>query len=241
MREGDWTLPDLLACVIARLLVDGETVFFGLASPLAMVAALLARATHAPRLTVLNIPGAMGEHLARLPRSTVDGVLTAGGASLFSLAEVFDLSARGRLDTVLLSGVQIDRRGQINSSVIGPAEHPTVALPGGAGAALLLPTARRTILWRSKHDRRTFVAHLEFTTASGPTSHVVTPLGVFERQNDRLALASRHPGVDFATLQAQTGWPLADAPLTPPPTPAELRTLQAIDPEQVRAAEFQPE
>ena len=181
-RGAPYSPADLMACVIARLLRDGETVFFGLASPLAMLGVLLAKETHAPGLTILNIPGGMGDAVARLPRSTVDASLTGGSRYLFTLAEVFDLSARGRLDTVLLSGVQIDHEGRINMSLIGDRAEPRVALPGGAGSALLLPTAGRTILWRSKHDARTFVERLEYVTAAGPTSHVVTPLCLFERR-----------------------------------------------------------
>jgi glutaconate CoA-transferase subunit B len=229
---------DLMACVIARLLRDGETVFFGLASPLAMLGVLLAKETHAPGLTVLNIPGGMGDAVARLPRSTVDASLTGGSRSLFTLAEVFDLSARGRLDTVLLSGVQIDHQGRINMSVIGDRAQPRVALPGGAGSALLLPTAGRTILWRSKHDARTFVERLDYVTAAGATSHVVTPLCLFERRASVLEVASIHPGVALETLQQATGWPVGAAPETPPPTAHELATLARLDPENVRAAEF---
>jgi len=233
-----YTTADLMACAIARLLRDGETVFFGLASPLPMLGVLLARQTHAPRLTALNIPGGMGDAVARLPRSTVDAVLAEGSRYLFTLAEVFDLSARGRLDTALLSGVQIDRQGRINMSVIGDPARPRVALPGGAGAALLLPTAGRTILWRSKHDRRTFVERLDYVTAAGRTSHVVTPLCLFERRAGRLEVASIHPGVSVEALQEATCWPVAAAPETPPPTPEELATLARLDPDNVRAAEL---
>jgi glutaconate CoA-transferase, subunit B len=233
-----YAVADLMACVIARLLRDGETVFFGLASPLAMLGVLLAKHTHAPNATILNIPGGMGDAVARLPRSTVDASLTGGSRYLFSLAEVFDLSARGRLDTVLLSGVQIDRQGRINMSVIGAADQPRVALPGGAGSALLLPTAGRTLLWRSKHDARTFVERLDYVTAAGATSHVVTPLCLFERRADLLEVASIHPGVALEALQQATGWPVAAAPETPSPTPTELALLARLDPENVRAAEF---
>ena len=236
MSAAPYSPADLMACVIARLLRDRETVFFGLASPLAMVGVLLAKHTHAPRLTVLNIPGSMGDAVERLPRSTVDGTLTAGGRYLFTLADVFDLSARGRLDTVLLSGAQIDRQGRINLSVIGDPARPRVALPGGAGSALLLPTAGRTILWRSKHDVRTFVERLDFITAAGHTSHVVTPLCLFERREGVLEVASRHPGVALDDLQHATGWPLPSTPLppeTPPPTPEELAALRHLDPEQI--------
>lgn len=235
-------VADLMAVTLARLLRDGETVFFGLASPLVMVATLFARATHAPNLAFLSIPGSVDAALEALPRSTVDGLLLKGSRGIFPLAEIFDLSARGRLDAVFLSGVQIDARGSINMSAIGSHEAPKVRLPGGAGSALLLPTARRAILWRTRHDPRTFVEKLDFTTASGNTRHVVTPLCLFERGGDgRLQVASIHPGVSPEELCRQTGFAIhagPETPVTPAPGAADLELLQRIDPGNVRAAEF---
>ena len=138
---------------MARLLHSGETVFHGVASPLPMVATLLAKHLYAPDLTYLNITGAVDSQPERLPVSTVDPALLHGTRALVTLADLFDLSARGRLDVAFLSGVQIDAEGRINLSAIGSYEHPTVRLPGGAGSAMLMPTARRVILWRTKHDR----------------------------------------------------------------------------------------
>lgn len=234
--------PDVMACAISRLLRDRETVFFGLASPLVMVATLLARATHAPSLTFLSIPGSVDAVLDDLPRSTVDSALLKGSKAIFPLADIFDLSARGRLDTAFLSGVQIDRQGRINMSAIGPHEKPKVRLPGGAGSALLLPTVRRAILWRTRHDARTFVEKLDFVTAAGNVEWVVTPLCLFRRQPDgHLDVASIHPGVTPEQLTAATGFPITvgpETPVTPPPTAAELELLARIDPENVRAAEF---
>lgn len=233
---------DLMACALSRLLRDGETVFFGLASPLVMVSTLLAKASHAPRLTFLSIPGSVNPTLESLPRSTVDSTLLRGSKAIFTLPDIFDLSARGRLDTVFLSGVQIDGSGSINMSAIGDPQKPKVRLPGGAGSALLLSTARRTILWRTRHDARTFVEKLDFCTATGNTQHVVTPLCLFSRGADgRLAVASIHRGIAPDEVKARTGFALevsSDTPTTPEPTAAELAMLDRIDPEKVRASEF---
>src|SRR5947209_2506768 len=171
----------MMAVALSRLLRDGETVFHGVASPLPMVAILLARATHAPNLLYLNITGSVDPTPAHLPRSTVDPELLRGTRSLITLADAFDLSARGDLDTVFLSGVQIDVRGAINMSAIGDPAHPKVRLPGGAGSAFLMSTAKRILLWRTRHDRRTFVEELSFVTGSGAVDRVVTPLCVFQR------------------------------------------------------------
>jgi glutaconate CoA-transferase subunit B len=236
------TTPDLMACVISRLLKDRETVFFGLASPLVMVGTLLAKATHAPNLTFLSIPGSVDAVLEELPRSTVDSVLLRGTQALFTLADVFDLSARGRLGTAFLSGVQIDRQGRINMSAIGPHERPKVRLPGGAGSALLMPTANRTILWRTRHDARTFVEKLDFVTAAGNSQWVVTPLCLFGRQPEGdLDVASIHPGITPDQLRAATGFPITvgpETPVTPLPSAEELAVLERLDPDGVRSAEF---
>lgn len=231
----------MMAVAMARLLRDGETVFHGVASPLPMVATLLAQRLHAPNLVYLNIAGSIDPRPSQLPVSTVDPRLLRGTRAMVTLTDLFDLAARGRLDTVFLSGVQIDGQGRINMSVIGEFARPRVRLPGGAGSAALMPVAGRTILWRTKHDPRTFVAQLDFVTAAGNVDRVVTPLCVFGRRDGRLAVESIHPGVTPDELRAATGFPLAvapDTPVTPPPTERDLRLLAAVDPEGVSFTEF---
>jgi glutaconate CoA-transferase, subunit B len=232
----------MMAVAMARLLHSGQTVFHGVASPLPMVATLLARRLHAPELTYLNITGAVDAQPTSLPVSTVDPALLAGTRSLVTLADLFDLSARGRLDVAFLSGVQIDGQGRINMSAIGDWERPTVRLPGGAGSAVLMPTARRVILWRTRHDRRTFVERLDFVTAAGNVDRVVTPLGVFVRRGEWLEVESLHPGVTPETFREATGFAVevgAETPTTPPPTVDELAALRMVDPEGIRSSEFQ--
>lgn len=238
--------PDVMMPIaLARLLRDGETVFHGVASPLPMVAILLARTLHAPNLVYLNITGSIDPVPERLPRSTVDPLLLNATRGRVTLTDLFDLSARGRLDTAFLSGVQIDGFGRINMSVIpgpgGDVHKPRVRLPGGAGSACIMPTARRTLLWRTRHDRRTFVEKLDFVTAAGNVAAVVTPLCVFHRKEGKLVVESIHTGVDPATLREQTGFAVAvdaQTPVTPPPTEAELAALETIDPQRVRLVEF---
>jgi glutaconate CoA-transferase subunit B len=233
---------DMMAVAMARLLHSGQTVFHGVASPLPMVATLLAKRLHAPDLTYLNITGAVDGQPDSLPVSTVDPALLTGTRSLVTLADLFDLSARGRLDVAFLSGVQIDGQGRINMSAIGDWERPTVRLPGGAGSAVLMPTARRVILWRTRHDRRTFVERLDFVTAAGNVDRVVTPLGVFVRRGEWLEVESLHPDVTPETFREATGFAVevgAETPTTPPPTVDELAALRMVDPEGIRSSEFQ--
>jgi glutaconate CoA-transferase subunit B len=230
-----------MAVALARLLRTSENVFFGVASPLPMVAALLARRLYAPDLVILTIPGGVSPTPTTLPLSTVDPGLLDGSGALVTLADIFDLSARGRLDTACLSGVQIDRFGRINLSAIGDPRRPKVRLPGGAGSAALLPTARRAILWRTRHDPRTFVPELSFVTAAGNVDRVVTPRCVFKRVDGTLTVESIHPGSSADEVRAQTGFLVEvgpETPITPPPTPDERAALQAIDPAGIVAAEL---
>jgi glutaconate CoA-transferase subunit B len=232
---------EIMTVSLARLLRDGETVFHGVASPLPMVAILMAQRLQAPNLVYLNITGSTDPSPERLPVSTVDPRLLKGTRSLVTLTDLFDLAARGRLDTAFLSGVQIDAQGRINMSVIGDFTRPKVRLPGGAGSAALMPSARRTILWRAKHDPRVFVPKLDFVTATGNVDRVVTPLCTFRRRDGRLVVESIHPGVSPEQLIAATGFEIdvdESTLITPEPTDAELAALAAVDPDGVTYSEF---
>ncbi len=232
-------VADLMAACLARCLRDGERAFHGVASPLPMVAILLAKRTHAPNLVYLNTGGSVDPQPTRLPVSTSDPALFERTPALFELIDVFDLAARGGLDVVFHSGIQIDRRGRINLSALGDDyRRPKVRLPGGAGSAHLMPLAKRVVLWRTRHDRQTFVESVSFVTAQGNVDRVVTPLCVFKRVDGLLELESIHSGVTFEQVQEATGWPLNPAPETPLPSELELDALYAVDPERVRDVEF---
>jgi glutaconate CoA-transferase subunit B len=232
---------EIMTVALARLLTNGETVFHGVASPLPMTAILLAKRLHAPDLIYLNITGSADPTPSHLPVSTVDPALLEGARSLVNLTDLFDLAARGRLDTAFLSGVQIDGAGRINMSVIGDFALPKVRLPGGAGSAALMPRAKRTLMWRTKHDPRVFVEKLDFVTAAGNVDRVVTPLCLFRRIDGLLTVESIHPGVTSERVKAATGFPLnvdADTPTTPPATDEERAALAEIDPKGVALSEF---
>lgn len=241
VSDRETLTPDTMMVVaMARLLRDGESVFHGVASPLPMIAILLAQRLHAPNLVYVNISGGVNPHPESLPETTVDPLLTHGSHVILQLADIFDMSARGDLDTAFLGGVQIDGRGRINMSVIGPYEHPKVRLPGGAGSAAILPTAKRTLLWRTKHDPRTFVEKLSFVTASGNVDRVITPLCVFVKRDGRLHIESIHPYTSAEEVRQQTGFAVEtkDVPFTPAPTAQELEALRMVDPQRVRLIEF---
>lgn len=232
---------DRMAVFLARQIRDGELVFHGVASALPMTAVGIARRLHAPNLIYLNIPGGVDARPARLPGSTVGVQLLEGARAHFNLTEIFDLSARGALDLAFLGGAQIDGRGDINLSYIGDPKRPKVRLPGGAGSACILPTAKRTVLWRTAHDPRSFPERCAWVTASGKVDRVITPLCIFRKEEGRLRIESRHAGVAPETVREATGFdpgPCEEVFETPEPTPEEAAALQAADPEGVRFLEF---
>lgn len=235
-----WRPIDLLVIAMARLLRNGEVVFHGVNSILPMVAVALARRHHAPGLIALTIAGGVDPEPRSLPRSTTDPELAHGSAALLGNEELYDLCMRGGIDAVFLGAAQVDGFGRSNVSRIGPADRPKVRLPGGGGAAVMMPTARRVIVSRAEHSCRSFVDRLDAVTAAGNVDRVVTPLCVFRRIDGRLQVESIHPTSSAEEVVARTGFALdrrAPWPLTPAPTDAELAALAAVDPERVRDLE----
>ena len=104
----------------------------------------------------------------------------------------------------------------------------------------LIPTARRAIIWRTKHDKRTFTGKVDFVTARGNVSDIVTPLCVFTMHEGELILKSVHPTSSIEEVAANTGFPIRYFSIeqTPPPTSEELRALREIDPMDYRSIEF---
>ncbi len=232
---------DIMVCAMAHMIKDGEKVFHGVSSHMPMIATLLAKAMHAPSAVHLNIPGGVDPKEPKLASFTSAGSELCNMApASFPLMEVFDLSMRGGLDVAFLSGVQFDNVGTVNASVIGNYHEPKVRLPGGAGSAVLIPTAKRAIIWRTKHDKRTFVQNVDFITARGNVSAIVTPLCVFTMYYGELILESIHPTSSIEEVAANTGFEIKYLELkaTPAPTEEELKFLEKIDPQDLRNIEF---
>jgi glutaconate CoA-transferase subunit B len=238
----DYGSPEIMAVAMARLLRDGEVVFNGVGSVLPMLAIEVARRVHAPGLVYLNIGGGIDARPESLPFSSTDPALLTGTPGIVDQVEFYQLVMRGGVDVMFMGAVQIDPAGRTNSSVIGDLDQPRVRLPGGGGAAVILPTARRVVLWRTKHDRRSFVEKLDFVTASGNVDRVVTPLCVMRRIHGRLEVESLHPGVAAEAVSENTGFPIRippGCPETPPPSAEELSAIHAFDPKNHRALDFQ--
>ncbi|MDA1001057.1 MAG: hypothetical protein O2807_11165, partial [bacterium] len=218
-----------------------EKVFHGVNSPLPMVAIFLAKKMHAPDCVLVEVAGSVDPRPRTLPFSTNDPELCHGAAAIFSNADTYDLFARGGIDLLFLGGAQIDKAGRANMSYIGNPAAPKVRLPGGGGGAVIMPQAGRTIIWRAAHDTRIFVPHVDFVTQSGNLSRVITPLAVFTRKESGLELESVHAGHTAEEVAGRTGFLLdmsGPVPETPPPTAAEMRALETVDPHRVRDSEF---
>ncbi len=233
----EFSKADMMIVTMARLLRDAENAFMGVASNLPFFAIWLGRRLYNPNLIWLNIPGRINPSPNLAPRTTVHSQLYKGRASI-TLAEIFDMSARGELDVAFLSGVQIDRHGNFNLSHISEGERIKAQFTGGAGSALIYPNTNRVILWRTRHDRRTFIDKCPIVTASGNVYRVVTPLAVFRKENGSLVLDTIHPYSSYEEVRENTGFPVSPAPFTPPPTEEELNLVREFDPERVREIEF---
>ncbi|TMQ02786.1 MAG: glutaconate CoA-transferase, partial [Deltaproteobacteria bacterium] len=122
---------------MATEIADGAVVATGVASPLAVLAIALARATHAPRLTYLACVGSLNPAVSRLYGSSEDLAYLAGRSAEISIPDLFDHARRGRIDTVFFGAVEVDGAGRTNLSATGSLARPTVKFPGVAGACSL--------------------------------------------------------------------------------------------------------
>lgn len=235
-------VADLMAVAIARRLRNEDKVFHGVASPLPMVSILLAKKLYVSELTYLNITGGVNVLPAKLSKSTDGPELTDQTEGKFDLSDIFDLGARGGLDVAFLSGVQIDGKGRLNSSVIGEYDSPKVKLPGGAGSAVLVPNVKRAFIWRTKHDQRSMVETVDFVTTQGNVYKVFTPLCIFGKDSEGLYLDKLLGATSYEDVKKMTGFEIRLLEDTIEsehlPTKEEMEMLQEVDPEGIRYIEF---
>jgi glutaconate CoA-transferase subunit B len=224
-----WTADEMMAVEASRRLTDGS-VFVGIGLP--SLAANLARRTHAPGCVLVYESGTIGAKPAELPLSIGDGELAETADAVVSVPEMFAYWLQGgRIDIGFLGAAQIDRHGNLNSTVIGSYDSPTVRLPGGGGAPEIA-TSVRDVFVMLRQTTRTFVERLDFTTSVGDRVRVVvTDLGTLEPRDGELTLVATHPGVSAAETRAATGWSLRvadDLRETDPPTTGELAALRSL-------------
>jgi glutaconate CoA-transferase subunit B len=253
MTTQGYTPAELLAVMGSRQLVDDTSVFAGVGVPL--LAAVLAQRRHAPRLTMVIEGGIIGPRIepGRLPISTNEMRAARRATMLPGITDTFLFAQRGFLDFGFIGGAQIDRHGNLNTSVIGSDYwKPKVRLPGTGGANDIISLCREVIVLTA-HEPRRFVETVDFITSPGylaggnsrqdagllfgRVSRVVTTLGIFgfEPETRRLRLEALHPGATTAMVAEQTGFEvlMPESPdATEPPTGEELAELRAIDPDR---------
>ena len=235
----NWTPFSYIVVNLARQIRANEIAFSGVNSTLPMLACLLAKRAYDFHYTWLNVAGGVEPVPRKIPHSSSDPAIVHGSPAIFPNEDFYDLCARGGLDLVYLGCAQVDGQGRTNVSVIGDWASPKVRLPGGGGAAVMMPTAKRVATWRTEHSTRSLVEKLDFVTAAGNLQTVVTPIAVFQKKDGRLALESWNPQVERDEVAKRTGFRFdADAAKpTPSMTERERAALASLDPSGEFAAE----
>ncbi|QBI22074.1 CoA-transferase subunit beta [Egibacter rhizosphaerae] len=249
----------MMTVAASRALANDTACFVGIGLP--SKASNLARRTHAPGLVLIYESGTIGAKPATLPLSIGDGILAETADSVVSVPEIFNYWLQpGRIDIGFLGAAQLDRFGNINTTVIGDYDDPKVRLPGAGGAPEIAASCGEVIVV-VRQTARSFVPELDFVTSlgygrgagdrerlgvrgRGPTM-VITDHGVLEPDpgTRELTLTRVHPGVTAEEARAATGWELAvadDLDTSPEPTATELEVLRALEAATAEAVESTP-
>ena len=243
-----YTSDEMMTVTAARALRDRMTCFVGIGRP--SEAANLARNTHAPDLVLIYESGTIGARPGTVPLSIGDGILAETADSVVSVPEIFNYWLQpGRIDIGFLGAAQLDKYGNINTTVIGRSySEPRVRLPGAGGAPEIAAACKQVIVV-VRQSRRTFAERVDFVTSvgfgdgagsrqrlgltGGGPRLVITDLGLLrpDPESGELTLAGIYPGVSVPDVQEKTGWDLAVSPdlaEIPPPTEAELIALREL-------------
>lgn len=242
-----WTPADIMTIAAARALSNQDVCFVGIGAPSA--ACNLARLTHAPDIVLIYESGTIGVRPYFLPLSIGDGELCDTALTTVSVPEMFAYWLQGgRITVGFVGGAQIDRHANINTTVIGPYEHPKVRLPGGGGAPEICAHCSQIFITMSM-SRRTFVERLPFRTSfgfgeggghrerlglksAGPTK-VITDLCVLEpdEATKELTVTTLHPGITREQVSDACSWSVkfaSDLKMTPEPSERELSVLREL-------------
>ncbi|MGH3450770.1 MAG: CoA-transferase subunit beta [Haloechinothrix sp.] len=246
--ELTYTSDEMMSIAAARALTGDKRCFVGIGLP--STAANLARRTHAPDLVLVYESGTLGSKPSRLPASIGDGILAETADAVISVPEVFNYWLQpGRIDVGFLGAAQLDKFGNINTTVIGgDYARPKVRLPGAGGAPEIAASCLEVFVV-VRQGKRSFVDRVDFITSfghgrgkgdrerlglpgAGPTL-VITDLGMFrpDPETRELVLTELHPGVTVEQVREATGWELKVSPDlggTPAPTADELAELRAL-------------
>jgi glutaconate CoA-transferase subunit B len=249
-----YTASEMITIAAARALTNDDVCFVGIGLPSA--ACNLARLTHAPRIKLVYESGTIETRPTVLPLSIGDGELCETALSTVSVPEMFQYWLQGgRITLGFLGGAQVDRFGNLNTTVIGDYARPQVRLPGSGGASEIATCCGRTYIVM-RHGVRRFVEKLDFVSSlgHGPTGRERAALGVRtvgpvllvsdlcimrpRPDTHEFRVVSLHPGITRERVRTETGWAVQfadDVAETPPPTEAELATLRDLHERSARA------
>ncbi len=247
MADLGYTTNEMMAVAAARMLDNGTVCFVGIGLP--SQAANLARLTHAPEVVLIYESGPIGAKPDVLPLSIGDGILAESADTVVPTHEIFRYWLQGgHIDVGFLGAAQIDRFGNINTTVIGDYEQPKVRLPGAGGAPEIADQAAEVYVVM-RQGARSFVSEIDFLTTAGyldggeareklgisgkgPTK-IITDLCILEPEpgTRELVVTSIHPGITRGKIVDATGWDIRfanDVTETEPPSESELATLRDL-------------
>jgi len=244
------TTADLMVAVLAREVRDDDVVGVGLGTPLALCAALVARATRAPGAEVL-VAGAVSPDADLLTCMRGAPALAGRTAGFVPHLDTMDMAERQAMTLQFLRPAQVDREGSINTSSIRSPGAPRLRFPGGLAMADVPRLMPRVVLYHTDHRPRGLVERVDVVTGRGGPSErggvrsqgptvLITDLCVIAFGGEGPRLESVHPGVDPERVQAATGFALRAGrrvPRTEPPADDELDAMQRIDPHALRGVE----
>ena len=244
-----YNTTELMACVASRALEDRKSIFVGTGLPI--IATMLAQKLHAPDLLVVFEAGGIGPKLPTIPISVGDSRTFYKGVMAASMDYTMAMAQLGLVDYGFLGAAQIDKYGNLNTTVIGDHDNPKVRLPGSGGANDLGSLCHRTITLM-RHDKIRFVEKLDYLTTpgylTGPGARrkvglpadtgpyrVISQLGImgFDEETKEMKLLQVHPGITIDDVIENTGFEMliGDVVETEDPTEEELRILrEEIDP-----------
>jgi len=241
----EYNMIEMMICAAARQLEDGKTVAVGTGAPCA--AAMLAQKAHSPNLTVFFEAGGVAPHMPQMPISVGDSRTFFRAIMAAGMGEMMTTCSRGLVDYAFLGGAEIDKYGNINSTVVGDFYKPKVRFPGSGGANDFASLCWRTMIM-TVHNKSRFVEKVGFLTSpgylTGPGAReaaglppntgphkIITDLAVlgFDEKTKIMKVESLHVGVTLEQVKEATGFELIvpdTIPTTPPPTEVELKILR---------------
>jgi glutaconate CoA-transferase, subunit B len=250
----DYTDIDQMVVAAARQIKDGDVIYLGTGLP--VLAAFLAKHTHAPNCVVIFEVGTIRTSPCPLTSSVESLETQTRSDSLDGLAYVNFLAQRGAINFGFMGAGQIDRHGNVNDNAVGDYRKPIHRWLGAGGAPDVISFCDKTTIMIRQSKRR-FLEKVDFVSCpgyldgkpgqreevglrpnTGPVA-VITQLGTYGFVDGEMVLKTYHGGVGVTIDQVRTevGWDLkiaTDVAPTIPPTEEELYYLrEKVDPYHV--------